>query len=131
VDEDDVQAWLDGYVRAWMSYDPEEVGALWSDDAVHSYGPFDEPVRGRDAIVASWLEDRDATGTYEARYEPLLVAGDRAVANGRSRYFKEDGSLRDEYDNIFSLRFDGDGRCTEFREWFMRRPKQEQAAADS
>lgn len=90
----------------------------------HYFGPYDEPVRGRDAIVANWLEHRDAPGTDEGRYVPLAVEGDLAVANGRSRYFESDGAtLKTEFDNIFVMRFDGEGRCTEFREWFIERPK--------
>lgn len=74
--------------------------------------------------MASWLEDRDDSGTYDAHYETIAVDGDVAVANGRSRYVEADGAtLTSEYDNIFVLRFDGDGRCVEFREWFMERPK--------
>jgi len=47
-------------------------------------------VRGREAIVRAWLEPdgdasgRDATGTYEAHYEPWAIDGDRAVATGAS-----------------------------------------------
>ena len=122
MDEQAVADWLDRYVHAWGSYDREEIGTLFSPDAVYAYDPFGEPVRGREAIVASWLEDRDEPGSYEASYRPLLVAGDRAVAHGTSRYFAADGSLADEYANLFVLRFDAEGRCAEYREWYMRRP---------
>jgi ketosteroid isomerase-like protein len=125
VDTDAVAAWLDAYSRAWGSYDPEEIGALFSTDAVYFYDPFHEPVRGREAIVADWLEDRDEAGTYEGSYHPVLVAGDQAVARGSSRYFNTNGSVRDQYDNLFLLRFDAAGRCAEFREWYMRKPKPE------
>jgi hypothetical protein len=27
------------------------------------------------------------------------------------------------YDNCFVMRFDSDGRCREFTEWYMKRPK--------
>jgi hypothetical protein len=124
VEEQAVAAWLDGYSRAWGTYDREEIGALFSEDAVYFYNPFDEPVRGRAAIVASWLEDRDDPGTYESSYRPLLVAGDRAVANGHSRYYATDGTVVEEFNNLFLLRFDDAGRCVEFREWYMRRPKE-------
>ena len=123
MDEQGVAAWLDGYTQAWGSYDPEKIGALFSEDAVYSYNPFDEPVRGREAIVASWLEDRDDPGTYEGGYRPVLVAGDQAVARGYSRYLDTNGTVADEYDNLFLLRFDADGRCQEFREWYMQKPK--------
>lgn len=126
VDRETVSGWLDRYVEAWKSYEPQAIGDLFGEDAVYAYGPYGEPVRGRDAIVASWLDDRDDPATYDGRYEPIALDGDVAVANGRSRYFAADGTtLTSEYDNIFVLRFDGDGRCVKFREWYMERPKDE------
>jgi ketosteroid isomerase-like protein len=125
VDEQAVAAWLDGYSRAWKTYDPEQIGELFSEDAVYFDNPFDEPVRGREAIVASWLEDPDEEGTYEGRYRPVLVAGDQAVANGYSRYLDGDGGVVKEFDNLFLLRFDADGRCVEYREWYMQKPDEE------
>ena len=123
MDERAVAAWLDGYSHAWGTYDPAEIGALFSEDAVYFFEPFDDPTRGRDAIVAAWLEDRDEAGTYEGSYHPLLVAGDQAVARGCSRYFNTNGSVQAEFENLFLLRFDAGGRCTEFREWYMKKPE--------
>jgi uncharacterized protein (TIGR02246 family) len=127
VDEEAVAAWLDRYSQAWGTYDPDDIGALFSEDAVYFYNPFDEPVRGREAIVASWLEDPDEPSTYEGRYRPVLVAGDQAVARGYSRYFDTNGAVADEYDNLFLLRFDAEGRCTEYREWYMQKPAPDDA----
>jgi hypothetical protein len=121
---EEAAAWLDRYVEAWKSYDPQAIGDLFSEDAEYYYGPYSEPVRGREAIVASWLQDPDKPGTYDAHYEPVAVEGNVAVSNGRSRYFKDDGkTFRTEYDNIYIMRFDNEGRCAEFREWYMEKPK--------
>lgn len=123
VDRDTVRGWLDRYVAAWKSYDAEAIGDLFTEDATYASGPFDEPVRGREAIVASWLEEPDEPGTYDGRYEPIAVDGDVAVANGRSRYFEADGAtLASEFDKIFVLEFDAAGRCAEYREWYIERP---------
>jgi ketosteroid isomerase-like protein len=81
-----VQAWLDAYVAAWRSYDPDAIGDLFSADALYRYEPYAEPLRGRDAIVADWVGDRDEPGSWEAAYAPLVVEGDRAVATGVTRY---------------------------------------------
>jgi len=123
-------AWLRAYVRAWETYDPHAVAALFSEDATYSYYPFDEPVRGQLAIVASWLDDRDPAGTYEADYKPVAVDGNLGVAQGRSRYFKDasKAELVREYDNIFLIEFDDDGRCRSFREWYMRPRGQKEPA---
>jgi ketosteroid isomerase-like protein len=123
VDTEAVAAWLDRYTQAWGTYDPADIGALFSDDAVYFDDPFTEGIRGREAIVASWLEDRDEPGTYEGSYRPVLVAGDQAVARGYSRYYDTNGTVAQEFDNLFLLRFDGDGRCAEFREWYMQKPE--------
>jgi ketosteroid isomerase-like protein len=123
VDHKQVAAWLNAYSDAWRTYDPHAIGALFSEDAVYIASPFEEPVRGRAGIVSSWLEQPDQADTYESHYEPLVVEGDRAVANGRSRYFDGPGGpLKSEWDNIFVLRFDADGRCVEYREWYNKRP---------
>ena len=121
MDEAAVVSWLRAYVTAWESNDPEAIGALFADDAKYSYHPFDEPVVGRQAIVESWLENPDAPGTFEADYRPIAIDGDVAVANGKSRYFSDSSrsKLTKEWDNIFIIEFDKDGRCRSFREWYV------------
>jgi len=68
---------------------------------------------------------RDEPGTWEARYEPFVVAGDRAVAVGYSRYFEDatQATVRNTYDNAYLLEFDADGRCRSFTEFFVERPE--------
>jgi uncharacterized protein (TIGR02246 family) len=125
----EVQRWLDAYVDAWKSYDPEAIAALFAEDVAYRYHPYDEPVRGRDAVVAAWLGEgdqdvastRDEPGTYVASYAPVAVDGDVAVAVGTSTY-TEPPTV---YDNCYVMRFDADGRCSEFTEWFMERPQSE------
>ena len=112
--------WLDRYVAAWKSYDPDAIGDLFTEDASYSYRGGWANVEGREAIVADWLRDRDEEGTFDASYEPLAVDGDVHVARGTSTYRNADGSLRDEYSNIFVCAFDADGRCSSFTEWFVK-----------
>jgi ketosteroid isomerase-like protein len=131
VDTATVAAWLDAYVAAWKSYDPEAIGALFADDVKYRFHPYDDPVEGREAVVESWLGEgehegapgRDAEGADNASYRPIAVDGDVAVASGSSTYTRGPGGPIDEiYDNCFVMRFDADGRCREFTEWFVKRP---------
>jgi ketosteroid isomerase-like protein len=118
-----VQDWLDRYVDAWKSYDPQAIGDLFTEDATYSYHPWDDPITGREAIVANWLESPDAPGSWSARYEPYAVDGDRAVSTGWTTYFGEDGTtVVRRYYNTWLLRFDGEGRCAEFVEVYMEAP---------
>lgn len=133
MDRSSVQAWLDRYVEAWKSYDPEQIGSLFAADATYRYHPHDEGndvVTGREAIVRDWVEPegnasrRDEPGTYDGRYEAFAVEGDRAVAVGWSRYWTAASrtTVRDVYDNVYLLRFDDAGLCADLTEFFMKRP---------
>jgi ketosteroid isomerase-like protein len=124
MDRDMVARWLDNYVRAWKSYDPQAIGDLFTEDARYFYDPFNRPILGRDAIVESWLAEPDEPGTYDARYEPVLVEGNRAMAVGRSIYYEEDGTtLNTEWSNVFLLTFDDQGRCSQYQEWYFEKPE--------
>ena len=118
----DFGAWLVRYVEAWRSGDPAIIGDLFSADATYNYRVGSRVVVGRDAIVAAWLAEEE-TASWEAHYEPLAIDDEVHVSIGFSRYFDEADAVRDEYSNIFLCRFDEDGRCREFTEWWMRAPK--------
>ena len=131
IDREHVSRWLADYVAAWKTYDPEAIAPLFSDQVEYRYHPDDDPIRGRDAVVESWLGEgghegassRDAPGTYDAEYRPVAVDGDVAVAVGSSSYRERpEGPVVRVYDNCFVIRFDADGRCREFTEWFVQRP---------
>jgi ketosteroid isomerase-like protein len=128
MDHETAQAWLDRYLAAWKSYDPDDIAALFSEDVAYRYHPHDEPVVGRDAVVAAWLgqgdsEDastRDAPDTYEGSYSPVAVDGDVVVATGSSHYREQPGGpFVRSFGNCFVMRFDGEGRCREFTEYYV------------
>jgi hypothetical protein len=130
LDRSDVARWLAAYVEAWKSYDRDQIAALFTDDVRYRYHPHDQPIEGRQAVVESWLGEgesegtpsRDEAGTYAASYEPVAVDGETAVATGTSTYLVEPGgTVGKVYDNCFVIRFDGEGRCREFTEWYVER----------
>ena len=115
-----VTQWLQDYVSAWKSYEPDAIRALFSEDVVYRYSPYSEPVRGREAVAADWLENRDAPGSYAAEYRLIALDGDTAVSNGRTFYYQADGkTVERQYDNIFVMHFDESGLCADFCEWYM------------
>ena len=62
-------------------------------------------------------------GTYDADYRAVAVDGDVAVAVGTSSYSEVPGGpVTRVFDNCFVIRFDADGLCREFTEWFVERP---------
>lgn len=118
----DIQAatrWLEDYFEAWASTDAAQVGALFSADAVYWTGPFAEPLRGRDAIVRSWVSGTSVL--LDHTHTLIATDDDRVVAHWSVRLQQTPGAVV-EIDGILLLTFDDAGDCTTHREWFMRRP---------
>lgn len=123
LDKGVVQSWLERYVEAWRANDRGLIEALFTEDAAyrfHPYGGEDDVVRGSAAIADAWLEDPDQPDSWDARYEPFAVDGQRAVAVGQSRYRAQGDKEERTYHNVFLLEFAPDGRCRAFTELYMR-----------
>jgi ketosteroid isomerase-like protein len=132
MDRQAFQDWLDRYVEAWKTYDPDKIGSLFSEDVEYRYHPQDEPERGRAMLVSNWLETRDDEGTYDAEYHPLAIDGDTYVAQGWSRYYDAPGgNMRDEYLNIYICRFNDAGECTSFTEYWIQNREMRKRAIDA
>jgi ketosteroid isomerase-like protein len=132
VTREDVNRWLGRYIEAWKTYDRDQIAALFTEDISYRYHPYDDPIEGRDEVVKAWRAEgdhpeagtRDEPGTYDAFYRCVAADGDMAVAVGSSSYKgSPDGPVARVYDNCFVIRFDDEGRCRDFTEWFMKRPE--------
>ena len=100
MDRADVERCVQGYERAWSSNDPEDIGSLFTEDATYRFHPYDEPLRGRDAIVAQWIENKDEPEDYAFRFEVAGIDGDVAFVQGVTEYFIE---TRPVYSNLHGM----------------------------
>ena len=72
---DIVGEWLEKYRTAWASNEPDDIRALFTEDATYAGSPFStDPWRGHDGIVAGWIEHADAPGDYTFEGAPLAYA---------------------------------------------------------
>lgn len=115
--------WLRRYRVAWESNDEDDIRGLFTDDAVYRYNPVDpDPAVGIEAIVASWLENRDEPGDTEFEGKVLAVDGDLAILQCVTTYVNAEPPKT--YDNLWVVRLAGDGRASEFTEWYiLRKPE--------
>ena len=95
---DDLSSWLDAYGRAWEGRDPDAAASLFTEEATYQWGPFEEPLRGREAIRERWASAVDAQADVSFA---VPVAQQRVRLEG-----------------IFQVALDDDGSCSEFREWW-------------
>jgi ketosteroid isomerase-like protein len=118
ITEEEVRDWVERYLAAWASNEPADIRALFTDDAVYQGRPHDpEAWRGREGIVAGWLDHRDEPGDWSFEWELLGIVDDRALVQGVTLY-RDDP----DYDNLWVFTLTPDGAASEFTEWAIARP---------
>ena len=109
-----LEAWIAGYRRAWESNHPDDIRALFTDDAEYRTDPWVKPWRGHEEIVAGWLEKKDEPGSAAFEWSELVSTPDVAIIQGTTVY--RDGPT---YSNLWVIRFTSEGVAREFTEWWM------------
>ncbi|MPZ28422.1 MAG: DUF4440 domain-containing protein [Micromonosporaceae bacterium] len=120
-----LREWLDRYEAAWRANDPAQIRALFTDDAVYRWHPWEtgpDAAHGAEAIATAWLAEPDDPDSWQMRSEPLAVDGDLGVARCEIVYPATAEAPRRAYRNLFLIRLTADGRCRDFTEHYMREP---------
>ncbi|MDQ3875515.1 MAG: nuclear transport factor 2 family protein [Actinomycetota bacterium] len=122
----ELDRWLSAYGAAWERRDADAFAALFSADAMYRWGPFAEPLHGRDEIRARVEQAVSVQADVRFGYEPLAVTTDgRGIAHWWVSYRVPTRSIAEENDGIFIVSLAEDGRCREFREWWNARERAE------
>jgi ketosteroid isomerase-like protein len=127
MDRSDLERWLAAYRKAWTSDDPDDIAALFTDNATYSPWPFSEPWRGREQIVDKWIGRGDSKRPWTFEGEEILAfEGDTGVIRGVTHYDPYEEDPEATYSNIWLVRLDPDGRAREFAEWWIEKPSERQ-----
>jgi uncharacterized protein (TIGR02246 family) len=119
----DLERWLDGYREAWRTDDPEQVAALFTEDATYLPSPFSKPWTGRQAIVERWIEHGDSQVEWQFESEILAVEDETGVVRGLTTYAATADGPETIYSNIWVIRLAADGRARSFTDWWVERPQ--------
>jgi hypothetical protein len=113
----DLTTWMQAYERAWESNEPDDIRALFTENAVYKVVPWTDGWQGVDAIVDGWLDRKDEPGNHAFEWSTLVATDDIWIIDGKTDY--TDGRT---YSNLWVIRPAADGRAREFTEWWMEHP---------
>lgn len=105
--------WVEGYVRAWLSDDPIDIRAIFTDDAEYLTRPFRDPIVGIAAIEEFWISEEEPS---VPAFEWEFVAESDGVGVVRAT---TDYPGAQKYWNLWIIRFAEHGRASRFEEWWM------------
>jgi len=106
-----VTSWVEGYLRAWETNAPADIAALFTEDAEYHETPYETEWIGRDDIVEGWRSRWDwQKGGWSFEWSITSIEGSTVVITGIGHYKK-----LGNFDNVWTVTFDGTGRCTRFQ----------------
>jgi len=115
VNREQVRDWVAAYERAWRAPGTGALAEIFTADASYRQGPYDDPVAGLGAIGAMWEKERDGPGeVFRMTSDVVAADGDTAVVRVEVGY---GDPVRQEFRDLWIVRFAGDGRCASFEEW--------------
>lgn len=111
----EVGAWVATYEQAWQTVGTGGLRDLFTEDASYRMSPYEEPVVGLDRIGELWERERQGPDEeFEMQHEIVAVEADTAVVRVEVQYGPPD---RNQYRDLWIVRFAADGRCRGFEEW--------------
>ena len=113
------RTWLEAYASAWRAFDLRAAAELFAEDVAYSFDPFDEPRLGRDAVLAYWQSAFAGQRAVDLSVRLWAADGARASAEWWAVITPHEGEVVTLSASLL-LRFDGDGRCCELHEHWLR-----------
>jgi hypothetical protein len=105
-----VTAWINAYVRAWETNEPDDIAVLFAESAEYHESPFDTEWIGRDEIIDGWRGRWNwQQGGWTFEWTIARIDGRTAVITGVGHYTE-----LGDFDNEWTVTFDELGRCTRF-----------------
>jgi hypothetical protein len=115
--------WLDAYGQAWENQDPQAAANIFAANATYQETPFDEQIRGREAILQYWLEETYVQKQVKFSYEILAVGENRGIARWQASFARIPSKTQVKFDGIFVVYLNANNLCTVFEEWWNKEEK--------
>ncbi len=110
--------WLRDYGAAWENKDAGAFAALFEDDALYYWTPFDDAKKGREEITAAFSEAVATQTDIDFGARPLYVQAQLGAAHWSCAFTRTETGRRVHIDGIFVVQFGAGGRALSFREWW-------------
>ena len=110
-----IEKWLATYEQLWRTPGTARLAELFAEDATYQQSPYDSPVVGLTAISDMWEAERQGPDEVFSMSSSLVIAGaETAVVRVDVAY---GDPSKQEYRDLWIVRFGPDGRARSFEEW--------------
>ena len=111
-----VRDWADAYRKAWEGADSEAVAELFAEDSSYRELVYEDANLGRSGVMEYWTTVTSGQSEVTVRVGEPFVDGDRATVEFWTNMVVEGDPVT--LAGCLLLTFDGDGLCSDLREYW-------------
>ena len=111
---------MEEYRRAWETRDAELAASLFTEDATYQENPFNELLRGREAIRDYWEQATANHREVRFRWKLLASVANLYLVEWECEFLRPDAGRRLELRGVMLIELRGE-RIASFREFWHRR----------
>ena len=110
--------WLDAYGAAWEAQNASSFSALFEENALYYWTPFEDPKKGKSAIAEAFNESVNRQRNIDFGARILYVQAKLGAAHWSCAFTRAGSGARVHLDGIFVVQFADTGKALSFREWW-------------
>jgi hypothetical protein len=115
--------WVAAWTRAWPARNPEPIAALYADSASYRALAFRQPDLGLAGVRRYLTENFAIEEDIECRFGDPIVSGNRAAVEWWAGWVEDGTPLT--LAGVTVLRFDGDGKVVDHRDYWNQADRRE------
>ncbi len=116
--EEEFESWLREYGAAWQARDAQQFSALFENDALYYWTPFEDPKKGTDEISGAFGAAVVNQQGVDFGARVLYVTAQLGAAHWSCAFTRAGSGVRVHLDGIFVVQFGESGKALSFREWW-------------
>lgn len=110
--------WLDKLKTAWETKNPQMAADFCAENVLYYETPFGKPLTTRQEVLNEWKSVPNGQKDITFDYEILIVNENFGIAHWTAKFTRIPSGEKANLDGIFKVTLNGDGLCTEFRQWW-------------
>jgi len=109
--------WLDKLIDTWVSREPEVIIDICADKFEWYEYPFQKVITTKEDLLKEWQSVLSQKNIY-VTYEIITVQDNIGLAHWSGSFTRDTGK-KVQMDGIWKFTLNNEGKCTEFRQWYM------------
>jgi len=119
-----VEKWMDALKRCWEQKEYSVLEDVLADKLMYYESPFGPPLKSKAQVISQWKTDLPKQKNITFNYDIVKTWGNQGLVHWEATFTRVPTSENVGLDGVFLIKFDSEGKCIFFKQWWVVKPKE-------